>query len=95
VLSIYNLRTLELIKELEPGTDGHLQWNMDNNILHTYGCGSGCMEAKLYSVKGETLFSEEVLLLKCRHQGGFLRTSRPTGLVLRTFNSMICLTSTW
>jgi len=57
VLSIYNLRTLELIKELEPGTDGHLQWNMDNNILHTYGCGSGCMEAKLYSVKGETLFS--------------------------------------
>ena len=57
VLSIYDLQTMQLLKEFEPGFGGDLQWNRDDNIVHTYGCGSGCMVAKVYSTQGKTLFS--------------------------------------
>ena len=56
LLSVYDLRKLVLLKDLKLGFGGDIKWNTDNNLVHVYGCGSGCAAAKVINLKGETLF---------------------------------------
>jgi hypothetical protein len=56
LLSIYVLSKLVLLKDLKLGFGGEVKWTTDNNIVHVYGCGSGCAAAKVIDLKGETLF---------------------------------------
>jgi hypothetical protein len=56
LLSIYGLSKLVLLKELKLGFGGELKWTTDNNIVHVYGCGSGCTTAKVIDREGEILF---------------------------------------
>ncbi len=56
VLAIYDLQTMELVKNVLLGFGGDVKWNQENNIIHVYGCGSDCMVARLLTIGGETLF---------------------------------------
>jgi len=78
VLSIFDLQEMKLIKNLSLGFGGDVKWNQENNIVHVYGCGSGCMAAKMLNIEGTTLF--EI--------GGSPITISPTGryLLLYTVN---------
>jgi hypothetical protein len=56
VLSIFDLHEMKLIKNLSLGFGGDVKWNQENNIVHVYGCGSGCVAAKMLNIEGNTLF---------------------------------------
>ena len=56
VLSIYDVQALGLVRDLTPGFGGNVKWNAANELVHVYGCGSGCMGAKVFNLKGETVF---------------------------------------
>jgi hypothetical protein len=56
LLSVYDLRKLVLLKDAKLGFGGDVKWTKDNNLVHVYGCGSGCAAAKVLNLKGETLF---------------------------------------
>jgi hypothetical protein len=56
VLSIFDLQEMKLVKNLFLGFGGDVKWNQENNIVHVYRCGSGCMAAKMLNLEGDTLF---------------------------------------
>lgn len=56
LLTIYDLNRLLLIRTLKLGFGGELRWNIDNDIVHVYSCGSGCSAAKVIDLMGTTLF---------------------------------------
>ena len=80
VLSIFDLQEMKLIKNLSLGFGGDVKWNQQNNIVHVYGCGSGCMAVRVLNIEGNTLL--EI--------GGTPITVSPTGryLVIYTVNWM-------
>ncbi len=55
VLSIYDIHEMKLVKNLSLGFGGEVKWNHENNIVHVYGCGSGCMSARILNIKGDIL----------------------------------------
>jgi len=55
VLSIYDIQEMKLVKNLSLGFGGEVKWNHENNIVHVYGCGSGCMAARILNIGGNTL----------------------------------------
>ena len=75
VLSIYDIQEMKLIKNLSLRYGGDVKWNQENNIVHVYGCGSGCMAARIFNIEGTTLF--EI--------GGSPITISPTGRYLLLF----------
>ena len=56
VLSIFDLQEMKLVKNLFLGFGGDVKWNQENNIVHVYACGSGCMAARILNIEGNTLF---------------------------------------
>jgi len=56
VLSIFDLQEMKLVRNLSLGFGGDVKWNQENNIVHVYGCGSGCMAARILNIEGNTLF---------------------------------------
>jgi hypothetical protein len=58
-LSIYNTVTGQLITRFSPGFGGSISWTKKNNIIHTFGCGTGCGMFRLYNSKG-TLLRDDV-----------------------------------
>jgi hypothetical protein len=63
-LSIIDMQSLKIIKSITPGYSGNLFWTKNNNILHVWGCGSPCVEFKLYNKKFETLSEGSEACLK-------------------------------
>jgi hypothetical protein len=57
VLSIFDLQEMKLVKNLSLGFGGDVEWNQENNIVHVYGCGSGCMEARVLNIDGSYKFA--------------------------------------
>jgi hypothetical protein len=55
-LSIYDLQKMKLVRNLKLGFGGDVKWNQENNIVHVYGCGSGCMAARLLNIEWKILF---------------------------------------
>ena len=54
VLKIFDLPKMKLVRNLFLGFGGDVKWNQENNIVHVYGCGSGCMAARLLNIEGNT-----------------------------------------
>jgi hypothetical protein len=57
VLSLYDLRTLSLKKDILLGFGGSVRWNLADELVHVYGCGSGCQGAKVLSTEGKAILS--------------------------------------
>jgi hypothetical protein len=55
-LCLYNLKTLKKINEITPGFGGSFDWNELNQIIHWWGCGTGCSNINIYDLKLNKLF---------------------------------------
>lgn len=55
VLSIYDLRTLELHHEWSPGFGGNLHWTAEDTIFHRWGAGTSCRCWAIYSNEGRVV----------------------------------------
>lgn len=51
-LSIYDTATGKLLTRFSPGFGGGINWTKNNNLLHIFGCGTGCGMYRLYDSKG-------------------------------------------
>ncbi|MEW6571974.1 MAG: hypothetical protein AB1390_12550 [Nitrospirota bacterium] len=72
ILSIYDLEEFTLVKDLTLKAGGNIRWNNENNLIHTYGCGSGCMVAHVLNIKGKTLFSIDNSPIEISPSGRYL-----------------------
>ncbi len=55
-LVCYELNTLNKIAEITPGYGGTFKWNKQNQILHTWGCGTNCANLRVYNTQLEDVF---------------------------------------
>ena len=74
-VSVYDLDSGKPVSRFQPGHGGELCWNSKNQIIHFFGCGSGCLGCGTYSQEGRPLF--EV------YSGGM--DLSPSGRYLATF----------
>ncbi len=56
VLTVYDVSRLKPVKDIVLGFGGEVRWNRKNDIIHTYGCGSGCMAVKVIDITGAKVF---------------------------------------
>lgn len=56
LLSVYDLKTLRLIKRIAPGYGGGLNWNNRHQIIHQWGCGTNCGNFRIYDLQLNELF---------------------------------------
>ena len=47
-ISVFDVMTKSLKVSIFPGYGGILNWTANNNILHEWGCGSECVNFKIY-----------------------------------------------
>ena len=74
-VSVYDLEGGRPIGRFQPGHGGDLCWNSRNQIVHFFGCGSGCLGFSIYHREGRLLF---------QLYGGGMDLS-PSGRYLTTF----------
>jgi|GEM_PF-4777462 len=51
-LSIYDTETGQMMTRFSPGFGGSIHWTKQNNLIHTFGCGTGCGMVRLYDSNG-------------------------------------------
>lgn len=57
-LSVMDMTSFKMIKTIEPGFGGSLQWTNSNNILQIWGCGSPCACFRLYDSQLKVILGE-------------------------------------
>tara|TARA_R110002111_G_scaffold243685_1_gene305695 strand:- start:18 stop:701 length:684 start_codon:yes stop_codon:yes gene_type:complete len=51
-----NLKSLKKVSEIIPGYGGDFEWNLNNQILHRWGCGTNCANFRVYNSNLEEIF---------------------------------------
>ncbi|MCT4639472.1 MAG: hypothetical protein N4A72_17335 [Bacteroidales bacterium] len=55
-LVTYKLESLKKVSEVIPGFGGHFEWNIRNQILHSWGCGTNCANLRVYNSALKEIF---------------------------------------
>lgn len=50
------LKSLKKVSEIIPGYGGDFEWNVKNQILHSWGCGTNCANFRVYNSNLEEIF---------------------------------------
>lgn len=56
LLTLYNLKTFQKIKEIIPGYGGDFKWTNNSQIIHSWGCGTNCANVRLYDLQLKEIF---------------------------------------
>lgn len=55
-MTMYDFKSLKKIAEIVPGFGGDFEWNSQNQILHSWGCGTNCSNLRVYNSKLKEIF---------------------------------------
>ena len=54
-LALYNTKDYKKIIEIIPGYGGTFSWNSNNQITHIWGCGTNCINLRVYNIHLEEI----------------------------------------
>lgn len=55
-LVTYEFKSLKKLSEIVPGYGGDFEWNLNNQILHSWGCGTNCTNLRIYDSTLKEIF---------------------------------------
>lgn len=73
-LSVYRSADGRLLSRFVPGFGGGLSWTGGDNLLHIFGCGTGCGAYRLYDIDGRLLRQDSFGIMDVSVDAGLIVT---------------------